>query len=163
MSARERYLAAVSENKEIREGRRCAPVEEKHRTCARNVLRKAMPIGQALEGIGYSPKQAKKGMAVVRRSNGLRVAFQEETESMERQKYQAPLTPSWEAMEPLIAKRLKSNIEKGKDSAVMSCKLAGSHKKLNLWEPEYRQGIIVINTPAGVGDGAVPELPSGEE
>jgi hypothetical protein len=162
MSARERYLAAVAArgNSLHRLGSTPAPVEEKHRICARNVLRKAMPIGQALEGIGYSAKQAKKGMAVVRRSNALRMAFQEETELMERQKYQAPLTPSWEAMEPLIAKRLKNNIEKGKDSAVMSCKLAGSHKKLNLWTPENQTGIIILNLPQLPGSAdTVPEEP----
>jgi hypothetical protein len=148
MSARERYLlAAAAANANLERGRRVRPVEEKHRQAARNVLRKNMPVKHALEAIGYAPQQAKKAWATIKRSSALRKAFEEEAALMEKQKYTAPLQPSWDAREALILNRLEKNIKSGKDKAVMSCKVMGSHKALSLWQPENQTGVIVLNLP----------------
>jgi hypothetical protein len=130
----ERYLAGAKED--LRKRHRSHPVkppEAKHRKVARDVLRHGKPLCDALVAAGYSPTQSKTGMRVVEKSNALRVAFQEEAAKIEADAKKAPLFPTENALEGLIMGRLQSNIVKGKDLAVMSCKLAGSHKKLNLW------------------------------
>jgi hypothetical protein len=148
MSAKDRYLAAVA--KHPPGGPRVAPVkpvEKRHRECARAVLRKGKTIYESLLAMGYSEKQSKKGLATVRNSHALKTAFQQEAQRIEKDAKKAPLFPNEGALEGLIMSRLESNIVKGVDKAVMSCKLAGSHKKLALWEAEGRAGVIIVNAP----------------
>lgn len=148
MSAKERYLEAVRKNGQ--NGNRkltVRPVEAIHRQCARAVLRDGKTITAALLKLGYSAKQAKKGMLTVRKSHALRTAFQEEAERLEEDAKKAPLFPIENALEGLIMSRLQKNIVKGEDKAVMSCKLAGSHKRLALWTQDAVTGIVIVNAP----------------
>jgi hypothetical protein len=151
MSAKERYLSSPPLNRPVDRSHPTKPVEAKHREAAKNVLRKGKTVFEALVEAGYAPKQAKKGLLTVRRSSPLRVAFQQEAERIAEESKKAPLFPSDSSLEGLIMARLEGNILKGEDKAVMSCKLAGSHRKLSLWAPESVSGVIVINAPfAGV-------------
>jgi hypothetical protein len=119
-----------------------------------------MPVKHALEAIGYAPQQAKKAWATIKRSSALRRAFEEEAALMEKQKYTAPLQPSWDAREALILNRLEKNIKSGKDKAVMSCKIMGSHKSLSLWQPENQTGVIILNVSQLPGSAdTIPEDP----
>jgi hypothetical protein len=134
------------------------------RECAKNVLRKGMKIGEALVKAGYSETQAKKGLRLVRNKKALSQAFREETRKIEAERQEDPLFPVEGALEGLIMNRLQSNIVKGEDKAVMSCKIAGSHKKLNLWTPELQQGIIILNAPgSGAALLSLPDIPVDED
>jgi hypothetical protein len=86
-------------------------------------------------------------MQRVQQSHVLRVAFQEEAQRIEQDAKKAPLFPTEGALEGLIMSRLEKNIIKGEDKAVMSCKLAGSHRKLNLWTQDSVTGIVIVNAP----------------
>jgi hypothetical protein len=136
-------------------------VTDKQRSVAQDVLRKGLTIGEALRKAGYSPIQSKKGMALVRKHPSLAEAFRTESRKIEEESKKDPLFPVEGALEGLIMNRLQSNIVAGEDKAVMSCKLAGSHKKLSLWTPEYQQGIIILNAPtdAVLSAGTLPEVP----
>lgn len=127
------------------------PIEEKHRQCARDVLRKGKSVYESLVKAGYSVKQAKKGLQRIKQSHALRTAFQEETAKLEKERAAAPLLPdSWNAKEQLIVNRLVKNIRAGKDGGALSAKLLGSHKALNLWTPDFRTGVIILNAPGAV-------------
>jgi hypothetical protein len=43
--------------------------------------------------------------------------------------------------------RLVDNIVKGKDGGAMSAKILGSDTELNLWQPEFQQGLIILQAP----------------
>jgi hypothetical protein len=160
MSAGEKYLASVKEDLPPKNRHfHVKPPEEKHRKVARDVLRKGKSLYDALVAAGYTVKQAKKGMQRVEQSNGLRVAFQKEAQRIEQDAKKAPLFPTEGALEGLIMSRLEKNIIKGEDKAVMSCKLAGSHKKLSLWEVDSRTGIIIVSAPGH----SMPILPVPED
>ncbi len=142
MSAKDRYLMAVAKDRDGREWR----VADHHRQCAKAVLRKGKPIGEALVAAGYSETQSKKGMGLVKRIKALGIAFREETRLIEAEQAEGPLVPNnWNARETLIVDRLEKNIKAGKDDGVMSCKLLGSHKALNLWHVDSVTGTIIIN------------------
>ena len=115
------------------------------RKIARDVLRKEVPVSQALQAAGYSEKQSLKGLDRVKQTAILRKAFREEKAKILAELAEGGPGLNPQQMEALIVNRLKDNIVRGKDTAVMSAKLLGSHKALNLWQPDYRTGVIVIN------------------
>jgi hypothetical protein len=45
----------------------------------------------------------------------------------------------------LVLGRLAENCVKGKDGGVMSAKVLGSRRELNLWTPDSQVGVIVLN------------------
>lgn len=150
MSAKERYLEAIEKDLRRKESSPVRPVEEKHRTVARNVLRKGMAISHALMMAGFSPAQASKGMHKVRLCYGLRTAFREEGEKIAREKEAAAksmVLDPWAKREEMIVNLLEGNIKAKRDRAIGSAKLLGSHKKLNLWQPEFQNGVIILNVP----------------
>jgi len=146
-------------------GDRTNPVkvtEAEAKKVARAVLRKDVPISQALEAAGYAPKQAAKGMARVKDNQFLRKAFAEEKAAILKELAESGPELNLDQTERLIVNRLKDNIVRGKDTAVMSAKLLGSHKKLALWEAEGRAGIIIVNAP-GAGVLAHTDVPEDAE
>jgi hypothetical protein len=139
--------------------------EEEARKLARRVLRQGKPIGEELRKAGFAPRQARKGMRRVQESRTLRRAFLMEKDAIIKGPSKE-FALDVEQAEGLIVDRLKKNIKAGTDKAVMSAKLLGSHKKLNLWQPENQTGIIVINTPTDGTDFSVPSskvLPQSDE
>jgi hypothetical protein len=52
----------------------------------------------------------------------------------------------------LIRGRLVDNITKGKDGGAMSAKILGSDSELNLWTPEFQQGLIILQAPQSAID-----------
>jgi hypothetical protein len=139
--------------------------EEESRKLAKRVLRNGKPICAELEKAGFSHNQSRKGMRTVMRSRILRRAFLIEKDAIMKGKPKEELGLNLEQAEGLIVDRLRKNIKAGKDNAVMSAKLLGSHKKLNLWQPENQTGIIVINTPTDGADFAAPDkmLPQSDD
>jgi len=150
MSVGEKIIEVIAKKAKHAAKRAVKPVTEEHRTIARNVLRKAMPISKALELAGYSAAQSRKGMCIVRRSHALSFAFSAEAEKIAKEREIRAATMQadpWRAREERIIARLDSNVKSGRDRAVQSCKLLGSHKALTLWEPEYKTGIVILNAP----------------
>jgi len=146
-------------------GDRTNPVkvtEAEAKKIARAVLRKDVPISQALEAAGYAPKQAAKGMQRVKDNQLLRKAFAEEKALILKELTESGPELNPDQTERLIVNRLKDNIVRGKDVAVMSAKLLGSHKKLALWQPESVAGVIIVNAP-GSAILAHTEVPEDEE
>jgi hypothetical protein len=48
----------------------------------------------------------------------------------------------------LVRGRLLSNTITGKDGGAMSAKILGSDTELNMWTPEFQQGLIILQAPA---------------
>jgi hypothetical protein len=98
-------------------------------------------------------------MHVVRRVYGLRTAFQEEGELIARGKEaeakKMGLADPWQRREEMIVDLLESNIRAKRDRAIGSAKLLGSHRKLGLWETEFKAGIVILNAPTA---GTMPPL-----
>lgn len=142
----------------VKLGRRPAEVQPRHREIAKRVLRKGQSLLRALTDCGFSETQARKGLVIIRQNNALRTAFADEAEAMRQEKKDRPITPDWGTIEGDIIHRLHENVLDGKDKAVMSAKVLGSHKKLNLWQPEFQQGIVILNAP-GPGASMLPLTP----
>lgn len=89
---------------------------------------------------GYSPKTACHGRAGVPDSVW-RMVPQKAKKLLEMGKLDI------ETYKHLVLGRLADNTVQGKDSGVMSAKALGSIRELNLFEPEHKTGIIVVNAP----------------
>lgn len=149
MSAKERYLAAAAEREGKRLGAPKFTVTDKQRAVAKNVIRKGMNYKAAMIAAGYSEKQAAKGFSEIAKRKSLRAAWKEE---MQKAGDTGDLVPPKETREKLIRMRLVNNVVTGTDKAIGSCKLLGQDRELNLWEPENRQGIIILNAPGSTAE-----------
>lgn len=107
-----------------------------------------VPLKRALIAAGYSPKQARKGMAIVSRSKGLREAVAEQAKLL--RELGRDITA--QDQENLVRGRLVLNTIRGADQGVASAKALGSDKRISMWQPEIQQGIIVLNMPAALQD-----------
>jgi acyl transferase domain-containing protein len=163
-----RVLDAKDDNGKWRRARSRAEMEKspakvteaEAKKIARDVLRRDKPISRALEAAGYSKKQAGKGMSRVKDNQILRRAFAEEKAKILAELAESGPELNSDQTERLIVNRLKDNIVRGKDVAVMSAKLLGSHKKLALWEADSRTGVILVSAPqTSLAICAVPEDP----
>ena len=63
----------------------------------------------------------------------------------------------------LVRGRLVDNVIKGKDGGSMSAKILGSDSELNMWQPEYQQGLVIINVPQSAVDHKAEILNAPEE
>jgi hypothetical protein len=106
------------------------------------------PLKQALIQAGYSPKQARKGMAIVSRSKGLREAVAEQGKLL--RELGRDITA--QDQENLVRGRLVLNTIQGTDKGVASARTLGSEKRVSMWQSEIQQGIIVLNMPAALQD-----------
>jgi hypothetical protein len=122
-------------------------VTDRHRKVARGILVEGKPIRTALLDAGYSKASANQGMARIKRSIPLAVAYAQEVERLKN----LPVPPA-EGRAQIIRSKLLENVANNSDSAVQSLKLLGQDRELNLWQPEVQQGIIVLNTPAAWQD-----------
>jgi hypothetical protein len=106
------------------------------------------PLTKDLILAGYSPKQAKKGMAIVNRSKGLREAV------AEHGKLLAELGGNITApeQENLVRGRLVLNTIRGTDKGTISAKTLGSERRVAMWQAEVQQGIIVFRPSADLRD-----------
>ena len=47
----------------------------------------------------------------------------------------------------LVRGRLVENTIRGKDSGSMSAKILGSDKRVNMWTPEQRNNVLILQAP----------------
>jgi hypothetical protein len=99
---------------------------------AGKLLAQGLNYTDAYTAAGYSQAQARKGKALLDGNEGMKEALIEE----------ARRCPP-EIQESLIEGRLISNIVSGEDRATASCKTLGSHRRLNMWEPEHQSRVVV--------------------
>jgi phage terminase large subunit-like protein len=52
-----------------------------------------------------------------------------------------------QAQEKLVRGRLVKNAIEGKDGGAMSAKILGSDKRLSMWQPEFQNGLVIIEVP----------------
>lgn len=104
-----------------------------------------VPLTRALVLAGYSPKQAKKGMAIVNRSTGLRQAIAEHGRLL------ADLGGSItvQQQENLVRGRLVLNTIRGTDKGTLSAKTLGSERRVSMWQSDIQRGLVILNSPTG--------------
>ena len=100
-------------------------------------------VSEALIAAGYSKTQANKGWESVPKSV-IKLLPKKTRMLMDRGK---ALAAEKRDMEHLIIGRLADNVTAGKDGGSLSAKILGSHRDLNLWQPEGLAGVIVLNAP----------------
>lgn len=102
-------------------------------------------LKQALIRAGYSPAQARKGMAIVNRSKGLREAV------AEHGKLLAELggNITVQQQESLVRGRLVLNTIRGIDKGTLSAKALGSEKRVSMWQSDTQRGLVILNSPTG--------------
>lgn len=122
----------------------CKTAQQHHEFASAYVA--GTPLTKALVLAGYSPKQARKGMAIVNRSKGLRQAI------AEHGKLLADLggNISPQQQENLVRGRLVLNTIRGTDKGTPSAKALGSDKRVSMWRAESQAGIVVLEAPAGL-------------
>ena len=134
-------MAAVMSDETKPTGRNWkTPQQKKHLA---KLLGEGMPVGQALRAAGWSEMQSKKGFAAV--PGDVLAALPKKAQAlMDRGK---ALKTDKSAMENLIVGRLSENIAQGRDGGTQSAKVLGSHRDLNMWQPDQLAGLIVLQTP----------------
>lgn len=120
----------------------CMVVTPRHKKLAEE-LEKVSDGEQTLQGAlisaGYSPSTAKMGWTGVPK-----VAMSLLTKrGAKLTRFGAEL--SLDDCKNLVLGRLAENCVKGKDGGVMSAKVLGSRRELNLWTPDSQVGVIVLS------------------
>jgi hypothetical protein len=49
--------------------------------------------------------------------------------------------------EEIVRGRLMDNTIRGKDGGSMSAKILGSDKRVNMWQPEVQQNVLILQAP----------------
>ena len=122
-------------------------VTDRHRNVARGILSEGKPIRTALLDAGYSQASANQGMARIRRSVPLAVAYAQEVERLRN----SPVPPA-QIRTQIVRAKLLENVAQNRDNAVQSLKLLGQDRELSLWQPESQAGIIVLSIPPALQD-----------
>ncbi len=135
-------------------------VTDRHRQVANDILVKGKPIRTALLDAGYSQASANQGMARIKRSVPLAVAYAQQIERLKN----LPAPPA-EARAQIVRAKLLENVANNCDNAVQSLKLLGQDREVSMWQPEVQQGIVVLNMPTALQDPEVRKrlLESAEE
>lgn len=97
----------------------------------------------ALLAAGFGEGTAKHGMGTFRNSPALQKALSAAITSLP-----PSALPSAQQRATLVRFKLLENILEGRDKAVVSLKLAGQDRELNLWAAENQVGIVVIQPSA---------------
>ena len=118
--------------------------QAQHKKLAR-LFAEDVPVCTALAQAGWSETQAKKGWGAVPD----RVIA---TLPKKMQRLVNLGKTDRETRKHLIRGRLVDNIQKGKDGGAMSAKILGSDSELNMWTPEFNQGVIILQTPQKLAD-----------
>lgn len=103
-------------------------------------------IGEAMVAAGYSRRSSQRGMASMSHTN--REKFSEALNAHESKMLskfaEIGKSVSAEAQQDLVRGALLSNVAQGKDKATNSLKLLGSDKRVNMFEPDSKTGVIII-------------------
>lgn len=116
---------------------------EQHREFARAYVDGAT-LKQALVRAGYSVAQARKGMAILNKSQGLRRALIDQARFL----IELGRALSPEEQECLVRGRLIYNTLMGIDKGTASAKALGSENRVSMWRVEGHAGMVVLQVPA---------------
>jgi hypothetical protein len=106
------------------------------------MVRKGWSARQAMVEVGYSEKQARKGLPTMLKRKAIGTAFEKE---MAKISTEANAVPGAAERAALVRWRLTKNIISGQDKSVASLKLAGMDRELNLYQPEHQSNMILVN------------------
>ena len=104
------------------------------------VADKTMTIGQALLDCGYTELQARKGISSV--PDAVWRLLPRNAQKIAKLGRVSP-----EMQQDLVRGRLVENTIRGKDSGSMSAKILGSDKRVNMWTPEQRNNVLILQAP----------------
>jgi len=128
---------------EPQHGKRKTP--QQHKKLA-SLLAQEVPVGEALREAGWSERQSMKGWQAVPD----RVVAQLPKKA--KQLVALGKNTDKDTRKHIIRGRLLQNAIQGKDGGAMSAKILGSDTELNLWTPEFQQGLIVLTVPQSIID-----------
>lgn len=100
-------------------------------------------IQQAFIDAGYSPATAANGLDAV--PDGVMKLLGEKGSAIAKLG-----RASVKEMKEIAVGRLVSNCVEGTDKGALSAKILGSHRELNLWQPDNATGLIVLQIPQTV-------------
>lgn len=125
-----------------RHGKRKTPAQ--HKKLA-SLLAQDVPVGEALRSAGWSELQSLKGWEAVPDKVLIKLP-------KKAQRLVALGKTDKETRKHLVRGRLVENTIRGKDGGTMSAKILGSDTELNLWTPEFQQGLIILQMPQSLID-----------
>jgi len=123
-------------------GKRKTPAQ--HKKLA-SLLAQEVPVGEALREAGWSERQSMKGWGAV--PDKVLVKLPKKA-----QRLIALGKTDKETRKHLVRGRLVENTIKGRDGGAQSAKILGSDTELNLWTPEFQQGLIILQAPQSLID-----------
>ena len=134
-------------------------ITERHRNVARDILIEGKPIIRAMADNGFSEKSAKQGMARIRRSKPLALAYAQEVERLKNQ----PVPPA-AIRAQIVRAKLLQNVAENRDNAIQSLKLIAMDKEVDMLRPDSMAGIFIIEAVRGIPDlDTIPKLQPEEE
>lgn len=101
-------------------------------------------IRESMMAAGYSEKQANKGKRAINKRM---------LKAMAAEGYKlADLAKQFTTKDlgDIAIGRLVTNAMIGKDGGAISAKTLGSHRDLNLWQPDNQAGVIVLQVPQSI-------------
>src|SRR5215472_13125651 len=104
------------------------------------VSKKEMTIEAALLESGYSPLQAKKGLAAVP-DCVLRMLGRNAKKLIKL----GEVDPK--TQEKIVRGRLMKNTLEGKDAGTLSAYRLGQDKRVNMWQPETQNNVLILQAP----------------
>jgi hypothetical protein len=119
------------------------------------LLKAGTPVCKALLDAGYSETQARKGRRAIPKKV-LRML----TPKVKKLLDLGNIDPH--TQENLARGRLALNTIEGKDGGSMSAKILGSDRRVNMWQPDIQQGLIIITPPQSVLENKAKLLKSDE-
>ena len=102
---------------------------------------RGLSIRRAMLEAGYSPSTANRGKAALSKP-------MVEALAAERSKLEAlgrKISP--ERQQNLVRGRLVLNVMRGKDDGAQSARLLGADKRISMWQPDSRVGMVVLQPP----------------
>jgi hypothetical protein len=133
-------------------------ITERHQKVAHDILVEGKSITRAMADNGFSEKSAKQGMARIRRSKPLALAYGQEVERLKNQ----PVPPA-AIRAQIVRAKLLQNVAENRDNAVQSLKLLAQDREVDMLRPESAAGVIVIGElPKGLAHlmADLPALPA---
>ncbi len=119
-------------------------------------LARGIRLRDVLLDAGYGETQASKGWAAV--PEGVKLLLPAKGKRLMNLGSVDPQT-----RRKLVRGRLVDNVIKGKDGGSMSAKILDSESDINMWTPEFQQGLVIINVPRSAVDHKAEILNAPEE
>ncbi len=133
-------------------------VTERHCKVAHDILVEGKSITRAMADNGFSEKSARQGMARIKRSKPLALAWVQEVERLKAQPVPAPAVRA-----QIVRAKLLQNVAENRDNAVQSLKLLAQDKEVDLLRPDSMAGIFILECPRSIPDLDTIPVPQAEE